>query len=445
MNSRSLYSFSCTAVSSVEDSFVHHDAMFGILQVIFSSPNLRKLRIQVEGENQKADGARSLRLYRSKFPLLETLVLHGPVFRLKDLEDLESCVDWRRLRVLKVGPYLAHKSFLERFQAQISSLQRFEVHQNGTEPLGAHRRLNISWDYRRGEDIREKNARPIYFSALLNLHKLTECLLENGADVNAYGGNLEYALHAAAYSHNMRDAQLLIERGASIHAQSRAMGNALAVATLRGNRDMVALFLDLGANFICPSLRFDDVIQIALSKFDEDMIRFLVARGAPIQVPRCIDRTVYPVPTSALRQAEEQRMARESHVSDLVQTVRHQPVEEATVPNLDNFSLDATSTWAGWYAHDRESFRHPTSLEISRLSVPPPRDETVFVGSGEDSVGLFSIHGRASLTGIISFVKLYQSFGWLYSGQLESDRKTLNGYWGHMRYQPSGIFQLVKV
>ena len=73
-------------------------------------------------------------------------------------------------------------------------------------------------------------------------------LLENGAEVNAEGGEYGNALQAASYGGNEAIVKLLLENGAEVNAEGGEYGNALqAAASYKGNEAIVKLLLENGA------------------------------------------------------------------------------------------------------------------------------------------------------------------------------------------------------
>jgi hypothetical protein len=63
---------------------------------------------------------------------------------------------------------------------------------------------------------------------------IVEQLLEDGADVNAQGGQYGNALQAASYMGHLAVVELLLSQGADVNAQGGEYGNALQAASSRG-------------------------------------------------------------------------------------------------------------------------------------------------------------------------------------------------------------------
>ncbi|KIK53217.1 hypothetical protein GYMLUDRAFT_943450 [Collybiopsis luxurians FD-317 M1] len=77
---------------------------------------------------------------------------------------------------------------------------------------------------------------------------VVKLLLENGADVNAQGGEYKNALQAAVEKGNEAVVKLLLENGTDVDAKGSGYGNALEAAAQRGNEAVVRLLLAYGAN-----------------------------------------------------------------------------------------------------------------------------------------------------------------------------------------------------
>ncbi|KIK56042.1 hypothetical protein GYMLUDRAFT_829797 [Collybiopsis luxurians FD-317 M1] len=89
-------------------------------------------------------------------------------------------------------------------------------------------------------------------TAGVNLQDITaavvKVLIENGANVNAQGGEYGNALQGAAQSGNEGVVKLLLENGADVSVQGGQYGNALQGAAQSGNEAVVKLLLENGAD-----------------------------------------------------------------------------------------------------------------------------------------------------------------------------------------------------
>jgi ankyrin repeat protein len=102
-----------------------------------------------------------------------------------------------------------------------------------------------------------------------------KALLDEGADVNARGGE---ALYRAACRERVEIAKLLIAHGAKAQAQCIAGWTALHWAAARGHADLVDLILDSGAPvnpLVGPS-----ALSVAASRGQAQVVILLLGRGA---------------------------------------------------------------------------------------------------------------------------------------------------------------------
>lgn len=85
---------------------------------------------------------------------------------------------------------------------------------------------------------------PLYFAACAGLLKVSERLINNGADVNAQGGDHSNALCAASCRGHATIVQQLLKNGANVNAQCDYYGNALQAASHYGYDTIVQLLVD---------------------------------------------------------------------------------------------------------------------------------------------------------------------------------------------------------
>jgi ankyrin repeat protein len=109
-------------------------------------------------------------------------------------------------------------------------------------------------------------------------------LLENGAEVNAIGGEYGNALLAALFKGNKVIMKLLLENGAEVNAIGGEYGNALQAATFRGDEAIVKLLLDNGAEVNAVGGRFGNALQAASFKGAEVIVKLLLEYGAEVNV-----------------------------------------------------------------------------------------------------------------------------------------------------------------
>jgi ankyrin repeat protein len=98
-----------------------------------------------------------------------------------------------------------------------------------------------------------KEASPIYYACSAGLRHIAEILIDNGADVNAKGGEYGYPLVAASFEGRRDMVALLLDNGAHIDVSvdDHGMidyGTALQTACFKGHKDIVELLLEKGAD-----------------------------------------------------------------------------------------------------------------------------------------------------------------------------------------------------
>ncbi|KAF7678877.1 hypothetical protein GT037_002625 [Alternaria burnsii] len=126
-------------------------------------------------------------------------------------------------------------------------------------------------------------ATPLYHAARLGLGKITKLLLDQGADVNAQGGEFGNALMAASNGGHTAVAELLINAGANVNSIQGFWGSPLCLAAGSGSEAMVKLLIDAGADINAPmpkSCAWGNALQAALEWEKEAMVKLLLEEGA---------------------------------------------------------------------------------------------------------------------------------------------------------------------
>ncbi|KAI6355160.1 hypothetical protein MCOR31_011267 [Pyricularia oryzae] len=94
----------------------------------------------------------------------------------------------------------------------------------------------------------EKVVAPLlYYMAGGNVLCAVEKVLNDGADVNAQGGEYGNALQAASFKGHKEIVQTLVDKGADVNAQGGRYGNALQAASSGGHQEILQIFVDNGA------------------------------------------------------------------------------------------------------------------------------------------------------------------------------------------------------
>ena len=96
--------------------------------------------------------------------------------------------------------------------------------------------------------------------------EMTKTLLDNGADVNAQGGDYGNALQAASAGGREQIVKILLDEGAEVNAQGGYYGNALQAASARGYKQVVKILLDEGAKVNAQGRDYGNVLQAASAR-----------------------------------------------------------------------------------------------------------------------------------------------------------------------------------
>ena len=107
-------------------------------------------------------------------------------------------------------------------------------------------------------------------------------LLDNGADVNAQGGEYGNALQAAVSNGHIEAVRLLLDKGADVNAQGGCYGNALQAAAERVNIEAMKLLLDKGADVNAQGGEYGNPLQAAASRGHTEAVRLLLDKGADV-------------------------------------------------------------------------------------------------------------------------------------------------------------------
>jgi ankyrin repeat protein len=112
---------------------------------------------------------------------------------------------------------------------------------------------------------------------------IVKLLLENGAKVNAQGGQYGNALQAASWGGHKQIVRLLLDKGANVNAYvDGEYSNALQAASWGGNEQVVRLLLDEGADFNAQG-HYLNTLQAALLRGDEQIAKLLLDKSRNVQ------------------------------------------------------------------------------------------------------------------------------------------------------------------
>ncbi|KAL3458362.1 ankyrin repeat-containing domain protein [Aspergillus heterothallicus] len=222
---------------------------------------------------------------------------------------------------------------------------------------------------------------------------------------------LQTALHAASLAGSTTLAKFLLRKGASTETITPNKRSALHYAAVNLNLGIVKLLLEAGS-----------------AQFEQDL------------------RRSYPL-NLAIQNGLESKEVVEYFIR------RH-----GFGPNLTAASAALIEAWrlmAGKargtlsYTSWRRGRTEKTSWDIVRWDQEATADESLgnpptFLGSGTDEAGTFKIYGSLYGKSQVIWAKLYrgEKLGWLYSGTLDTETRTITGNWGTNAHLWHGTFKL---
>ncbi|KAF5333916.1 hypothetical protein D9758_017463 [Tetrapyrgos nigripes] len=140
----------------------------------------------------------------------------------------------------------------------------------------------LAWIQQRYHRRTFGSALPLYYASMANLLNVIVILVEEGANVNAQGGEWGNALQAALHWGRSEVARLLLEKGADINAQGGLYGNALQAASYWGREEIVKLLVEKGADINAQGGQYGNALQAASNRGREEIVKLLVEKGADI-------------------------------------------------------------------------------------------------------------------------------------------------------------------
>ena len=132
----------------------------------------------------------------------------------------------------------------------------------------------------------------LYYAALCGFSDVVEKLLrEHSGDVNARGGRLGTALHAASSRNRVKTVQLLLKRGADVNDLGQLERTPLQLASIEGNLEIAQWLLDYGADVDPKHGGHWTPLHLAAHNGHVELVRTLLRRDADINVQNRFRRT----------------------------------------------------------------------------------------------------------------------------------------------------------
>jgi hypothetical protein len=123
---------------------------------------------------------------------------------------------------------------------------------------------------------------PLYYTSLGGL-AITACrLVEEGADVNAQGGEYSNALQAASDRGHDKIVDVLLSKGADVNAQGGFYGNALQAASTRGHDEVVEKLLSKGADINAQGGEYGNALYAASDRGHDKIVQVLLSNGSDV-------------------------------------------------------------------------------------------------------------------------------------------------------------------
>ncbi|KAL5462753.1 hypothetical protein PMIN06_001446 [Paraphaeosphaeria minitans] len=131
---------------------------------------------------------------------------------------------------------------------------------------------------------RESIAAPLYYAALLSLNTITKMLLDQGAEINAQGGEFGNALQAASQAGHERIVKTLLgNKNTDVNAQGGFYGSALQAASFEGHEQVVQMLLT-NADVNMQGGFYGNALQAASLGGHERIVKLLLDDNANINI-----------------------------------------------------------------------------------------------------------------------------------------------------------------
>ncbi|EQL29939.1 hypothetical protein BDFG_07500 [Blastomyces dermatitidis ATCC 26199] len=116
---------------------------------------------------------------------------------------------------------------------------------------------------------------PLYYMALIGVADLTEILLAEGINPDAYQGHYGTPLQAACTMGHVEVTRQLLAKGADFNLMKDGSSNALRLATIGGHTETVQLLLEKGADISASG----SLLQDAVTRGHADLVKLLLQKG----------------------------------------------------------------------------------------------------------------------------------------------------------------------
>ncbi|KAI1421122.1 ankyrin repeat and SOCS box protein 7 [Xylaria sp. FL1777] len=226
---------------------------------------------------------------------------------------------------------------------------------------------------------------------------------------------------------------------------------ALRVASACGASSTVQLLVRRGVDVNSKDGNGRTCLHHALSYGHMEVAGFLVSKGAGLIIEDKIGSTPIDL---AVRGGQRSLDFVKRHMVDLSLGINRRPslllsrdrVEPTMRPSQIRSAI--VGEWSGHVQHLSwlKGNQNPMSIHISGATEDQVESPTLefYNKDEEDKVGPFHFYGFVDPIGVIWFVKLYRTLGWLYRGKLDAASGIMKGTWGCNRSLWHGTFELRK-
>ncbi|KAI1739257.1 ankyrin repeat and SOCS box protein 7 [Xylaria scruposa] len=341
---------------------------------------------------------------------------------------------------------------------------------------------------------------PIFIATINNHKTIIQLLLESGISIHYTYEENQNTLYDTAIVNNFPDlAKLFVERGCfqgtsdnsavpkldriaclvfskEYDAVQQALTNsskrheecdlaeALRVASGCGAFPTVQLLVQKGANVNSKDGNGRTSLHHALSHGHMEVADFLVSSGANLLAEDKIGSNPIDL---AVKGGQRSLDFVKRHMADLSLGINRRPslllsrdkdkptMRPSQIRNVIIGEWDGHYQYLSWQKGNQE----PMSIHIGGDAVDKEEggnegavagievessDLEFYNSDEEDKIGMFHFYGFVDPIGVIWFVKLYRTLGWLYRGKLDAAAGTIRGTWGCNRSLWHGTFELKK-
>ncbi|KAI0200247.1 ankyrin repeat and SOCS box protein 7 [Astrocystis sublimbata] len=311
--------------------------------------------------------------------------------------------------------------------------------------------------------ICESNQDTLFDTALLNGHQdIAGLIVERGGfrevgNIDSRPGSLACILFAG----DTEAAQQFLETSSSQAYTEAEYSEALRVTSTRGWLSIAKLLIARGARAGHQDGNGRTSLHHAVAHGHLELADFLVGQGASFVAEDAIGST--PIDLT-IRKGQDSLDFIRQHMADLSMGINRRPSLLLTKQNgqvtmrPSEIRQAIAGEWKGHYEYLswQKGVQEPMSIHIGTSSSSND-DESAKIQAAEsttsasleffnrdeeDEVGTFHFYGFVDPVGIIWWVKLYRTLGWLYRGKLDAATGTIRGTWGSNRSLWHGTFEL---